>query len=476
MVKRLPLTLFTALLAGCALGPDYQRPAEELPTQWPAAVTQAMTAQTDWAEWWKRYQDPVLDRLVAEALANNLDVRIAAANIAQARAALGLSEAQRYPTHAVQADAARGEGTSELLGGSGSPANTFRIAGTLNYEIDLWGRLSRATEAARAQLLQVSFAADAIRLALVTDVVVGYFDLRAVQQQIRTTTATIESRREAYRLEQSRVRNGASTELTLRQTEAELARAEAQLPLLQRQEAQLRRALARLTGAGAAALLDPPPLPEGELSTLNFSTELPERLPSALLERRPDIRAAEAALIASNANVGVARAAFFPQLNLAGTLGTGAREVGDLFSGPATLWQIGGSVFASVLDFGRRRAVLESAQAARDAAELQYRATVRDAFRDVGNAWTLLETANRRLTALNRQVEALEAAVRLAERRYQIGYAPFLDLLDARRALFDAQLAQIEAARDRLAATATLFKALGGGWGPEAAEYARAGE
>jgi len=468
MVKPLSAFVLSALLAGCAIGPDYQRPAEELPAQWPAPVAAAMTAQTDWAQWWQRYQDPVLDRLVAEALANNLDVRIAAARIEEARAALGLSEAQRYPTLGIQADLARGEPNGSLLAASNGPRTTYRIAGALNYEVDLWGRLTRGTEAARAQLLQVSFAAEALRLALVTDLVVAYFDLRALQQQIRTTEATIESRREAYKLEESRVRNGASTALALRQSEAELSRAEAQLPLLVRQAARLERALALLVGSTAPDVITPQPLPAGELSAIAFSTELPRRLPSALLERRPDIRAAEAGLMAANANVGVARAAFFPQLNLAATLGTGALRAGDLFTGPATLWQLGGSVFASVLDFGRRRAVVDTAEARRDVAELQYRATVRDAFREVGDAWTLLTTADQRLAALNRQVEALQAAVTLAERRYESGYSPFLDLLDARRALFDAQLAQTEAVRDRLAATATLFKALGGGWPSEA--------
>ena len=168
--------------------------------------------------------------------------------------------------------------------------------------------------------------------------------------------------------------------------------------------------------------------------------------------------------MAANAQIGVARANWFPRVNLAATAGSGALAIGSLFSGPAGLWQMAASVLAPVLDFGRRRAELASAEARREIAELQYRATVRDAFRDVGDAWTLLESSSRRLEALNRQVTALEASVVLADRRYANGYSQFLELLDARRALLDAQLAQTEAMRDRLSATAVLFKALGGGW------------
>jgi multidrug efflux system outer membrane protein len=207
-----------------------------------------------------------------------------------------------------------------------------------------------------------------------------------------------------------------------------------------------------------------PILSPGKLSSIGFSTGMVQRLPSELLERRPDIRAAEAGLMAANARIGAARAAWFPTLDLVATMGSGALNAGNLFSGPAALWQVGASVLAPVFDFGRRRAEVDTAEARREGAELQYRATVRNAFREVGDAWTLLDTANTRLEALNRQVVALEAGAVQAERRYANGYSPFLELLDARRALFDAQLAQADATRDRFAATAMLFKAMGGGW------------
>lgn len=455
------VALATALLTGCALGPEYERPQIELPAQWNEGLALSMQEQAEWANWWTRYRDPLLDELVADALANNLEAATAAARIEQARAQLGLARAERYPTLNAQAEASRGENPNQPAGG---PRSTYLVAGALNYEVDLWGRLARSTDAARARLLQVSFTEEALRLAVVTDVVTSYFDLRATERQIRTTQETIESRQQAYELEESRFRNGATTELTLRQAEAELAQAQAQLPLLLGRAAQLRRALATLRGAPIEAVLQGEPMPPRMLTDLAFDTRLPERLPSELLERRPDLRAAEAGLIAANADIGVARASWLPRLNLSATLGSAATDLGDLFTGPAQLWSLGGSVLAPLLDFGRREAQLDSAEAARDVAELQYRATVRDAFREVGDAWTLLETASSRLEALNRQVAALEISAELAQRRYANGYSAFIEVLDARRALYAAQLSQTEALRDRLTATATLFKAMGGGW------------
>jgi multidrug efflux system outer membrane protein len=464
MRKYLPLALTAVLLTGCAVGPDYQRPAERLPNAWPVQVAQAMTGK-ELAQWWTRFQDPELDRLVNQALVNNLDVAIAVARISEARARLGYTEAQQYPRLDAQVDAFRND-----LGRSGEsrgPASSYRVLGVLSYEADLWGRLARSTEAARAELLQVSYTAEAVRLALVTDLVMGYLDLRALQRQVRTTEATIEARQQALTLEQSRFRNGAVPEFTLRRTEAELARAEAQLPMLAGEAAQRARTVALLAGLPASQVIEPPAFKPVELAELGVIGDLPRFLPSELLERRPDIRAAEAGLVAANAEIGVARAAWFPSLNLTAVGGSGALDASDLFSGPAALWELGGSVLAPIFDAGRIRAQVQGAEASREVAELQYRATIRQAFREVGDSWTLLETANARLQAVNRETEALEASVGFAEQRYASGHSSFIELLDARRALFEVQLAQTEAMRDRLSASTQLFKALGGGWEEE---------
>lgn len=463
MVKTLIATLAATVLAGCATGAGYQRPVEELPAQWSAGLQQAQDPRQAWAQWWTRYQDPVLNQLVEAALADNLDAGIAATRIAEARALLGLAEAERYPTLSAQVDANRGAPSGALQGGNGVRTN-LSVAGTLSYEVDLWGRLASASAAARADLLQVSHAADAVRLGLVADVASTYFDLRALQQQVATTESTIDTRRQALTLEQSRFRNGAITQLSLRQAEAELARAEAQLPTQRAQAQQRARALAVLTGKDAAQVMEPAALPAVDIGRIAFSPAVAERLPSELLERRPDIRAAEAGLMANQARIAEARAAWFPRVDLAATLGSGALTAAGLFSGPAALWQVGTSALTPLLDFGRRQAQVDTAEARRDRAELQYRATVRQAFREVGDAWSLVDASSQRLQALNRQVDALQDSAALADRRYASGHSPYLELLDARRALYDAQLAQSEALRDRLSATATLFKAMGGGW------------
>lgn len=462
-VRSLALILVTAALAACTATSDYRRPESSVPTQWPQDLQAAMEEAATEARWWRRYGDPALDQLVEQALASNLDVLAAATRVREARAQLGLTQADRYPTLDAQADASRSDPGLTQAGATG-PRNSFRIAGVLAYEVDLWGRLSGATEAAHARLLQTTHGAQAVQIQLVTDLVTAYFDLRALEDQVRITRDSIDARREAYRLEQAHFRAGATTELTLHQAEAELAQAQAQLPGLSRQAEQARRALAILVGESPAAVFAAQELKPLPLTGLAFSPTLPSRLPSELLERRPDLRAAEAGLKAASIDVDVARTAWLPRLNLAATAGSGAARTSDLFSGPALVWQLGASLFSPLLDFGRRGAAIETAEARRELAELQYRATIRDAFREVGDAWSLLKTATERLTALERQVKALKASLGLAEKRYRNGYSPYLEVLDARRALFTAELARVEAIRDRFTATALLYKTLGGGW------------
>lgn len=475
MKPRLLSVLLLIVLTGCAVGPDYQRPALNLPTQWPAEVRLSMEQRQSWASWWTRYNDPVLNRLVDSALSDNLDIGLAAARVRQARAVLGLSRAREYPTLDARVRSARSEASTltQPLSGTGAQ-DSYHVAAVLGYEVDLWGRLDRATEAAQARLLQSQFSQDAVRLAVITDTVTTYFDWRGAQSRIRITRDAIDAREQAYELERVRFKHGFSPELVLRQAEAELENARAQLPELEAEAQRLWRALAILTGRPASALLEPVALPSAPLAEINYATALPAFMPSRLLERRPDIRAAEAALIGANADIGVAKAAWYPQVNLSLAIGSEALDIGDLFSDPAALWQLGASVVAPLLDFGRRSAQVDSAQALHDAAELQYRATVRNAFVDVGNALTLLETANDRLVVRSREVEALRRAVELAQTRYAAGSIGYLPVLDARRALYRSQLARTDAVRDRLVAATTLFKALGGGWQASAAENKQA--
>lgn len=461
------LILSAGLAAGCMLGPDYQRPEFDMPETWPQDIAAGMEHQEHWMDWWRRYEDPILIQLVETALAENLDINLAAARVREARAALGLRRAAELPVIRGEFDANRQDfGDSSPIGGGGvGPFSDYRLAASLSYEVDLWGRLARATEAARARLLQSSYSQDAIRLNVISETVATYFELRAIQDQIAITNETIHAREESYQLEEARLRFGAASELSLRQAEAELERTRAELPRLQARARNLRRALGILTGDTPRLLVEMDDLPPGSLSDVYFDVSLPAVLPSDMLERRPDIRAAEAALVAANADIGVARANWFPRIDLLAVLGTGSSQsIANLFSGPATLWQLGGSVVQPLLDTGNRRFEIEGAEVRHEVAELEYRASVRNAFVEVGDTWELMVAASDQLEIRGREVEALEAAMRQAQRRYQDGFSSYLEVLDAKRSLFQAQLQQIDSARDRLAATVTLFKALGGGW------------
>lgn len=448
------------LLGACSLTPEYERPELLLPAEWPEPLQEDMAPGAG-AEWWSRFDDPVLDNLIIEALGNNLDIGLAAARLEAARAELGFRRADELPSIGALIEADREN--PGLTGGDTS--SEFLIAGTLSYELDLWGRLSGSTEVARAELLGTAYAEDAVRLGVVTDIISVYYDFRAALERIRITEDTIVSRQESLHLEQVRFRGQDISELPLRQAEAELQTSRAELPAIRAEAIRGRRALAILVGDAQATLQGLEGLGDDELPELSeHAGELPAMLPSDLLERRPDVRAAEAFLIASHADIGVVRANWFPRVDLLALAGTGATQFGDLFTGSANLYEVFGAVTAPILDFGRRQASIDGAVARREAAEMQYRATVMEAFREVGDAWTMLETAEAQLEARDLEVQALINVVAAAERRYRGGYTPYIEVLDAQRALFSAQLSRVDAARDRLVAKATLFKALGGGW------------
>lgn len=455
------LLLSAVALTGCALAPREAPPAIALPAGWnDPAIGQDAAAPM--ADWWRRFGDPALDALVAQALEHNLDLTLAAARIEEARAQLGASRAEQWPTLDAQADASRQRSASGNLDSAGV-RELYSVAGVLGYEVDLFGRLRSATDAARARLLESTYTADALRLTVVTDVVSAYLDLRATERQLAITDATVLTRQEALRLERARLRLGAGTELTLRQAEAALAAARAQAASLRDSLGRTQAALAVLSGASPQALFDRQP-PPGEFATLDLPGQVPGMLPAQLLERRPDIRAAQAALRAADADVGAARALWFPRIDLTALIGSDAARVGDLFSSPAAGWSLGSSLVAPLLDFGRVEAQVAGAQARRAQSQALYRQTVQTAFREVRDALTTLREAQARQRAQTEAVAALTRARELANLQYLGGRGLYLDVLDADRSLLAAQLDLTAAARDARVAAATLHKALGGGW------------
>ncbi|SDK99861.1 outer membrane protein, multidrug efflux system [Franzmannia pantelleriensis] len=465
-ITRLAVPLvFAAVLAGCAVGPDYRAPDIALPDEWPEHVLLAEEERSEWRHWWRQFEDPRLDALVERATAENLDIRLQLARIQEARAQLGLAQAEQLPSVGAQAEAARDRtpATASPFGVE-STDNTFSVAGQLSYEIDLWGRLAREREASEALLEESVFAHDAVRLNVITDVVATYFDLKSAEQQRRITESTLESREETFRLEQIRFDSGETDELALRQAQSELETTRAQLPAQVQRVRSLEGALAALVGLSPAELFDELDFGDTRLDDIALPTGVPTMLPSSLLERRPDIRSAEAGLVAANAGIGVAEASRLPSLNLSGLIGTAAGDTSSLFTSAAQTWGLGATVMGPIFDFGRSRSRIDTAEALAEQAEQQYRATVNMAFNEVRDALVSYETSGERVEATRQQVEAIRRTQELAEVRYREGFVGFIEVLDAQRALLSAELALAEAVRDRLTATATLFKALGGGW------------
>ena len=487
-MRKAILLLAMAGLSACTLGPDYERPAIDLPDSALDSTLLSKNQQDAMAYWWTRYRDPVLNELIDDALDDNLDVALQAARLRQARAELGLANANLYPSISAQAQAARqktsylgsgggaggaGGGSSAGAGGASGGSSSraggqrfdyFSVAATLSYELDLFGGLRRASEQARGLLLSSAYTRDSIRLGVVSDVVSNYMSLRALERQIRVTTDTIATRKKGLDLDRLRYKYGAINKLTLLQTRSLLETARAQLPPLKQRASELRSSLAVLTGRSPREIMAGGTVAPGDFKDVHLPEDLPVVMPSLLVERRPDIRAAEASLIASNANIGVAKARFFPTFNLSAMIGTEALAIDDLFEPFSETQSVSGAITAPILDFGRRQAQYDTAIARRDAAEIMYRQTVRQAFSEVRDALVVVNLTDQRLESVQRQVNAYQETLKLARIRYDVGRTAFFDVLDAQRQLFNSQLDLAEAIRDRFTATANLFKALGGGW------------
>ncbi len=454
---------FLVFLSGCAVGPDYQRPELQLPEQWPPTVATSATPTTDTStHWWQRFKDPILTGLIDRAIADNLSLRLQLERIQEARARLGLASAQRLPSLDAQAEASRRQQSAAVS--TGQLANSFSVMGLLNYEIDLWGRLARGEESATAQLEASRYSHDALQLRVISDLVTTYINLRAAQQQLNITESTLASRYDSLQLQQIRYDGGLIDQLALQQARSEWEATRALLPRQQEQVLLLESALAVLTGMSPAELMSRFDFGERRLTDLHLFRERPAFLPSDLIERRPDIQAAQAALVAANAQVGVATAERLPRFNLAMFIGSVAGEFDDLLGSSSESWGVSGSLLAPVVDFGRNKARRQTAEALRDQAETSYRMAVQTAFREVRDALLLTRTTEERENAIRRQLESAEKTLSLVQVRYEEGYSSFIEVLDAQRQLLGAELALTEAVRDRYTATAALANALGGGW------------
>jgi multidrug efflux pump len=456
------LALFSVLI-GCTLGPDYRRPETPSPAAWrdgrsdPASLAELA--------WWELFADEELRRLVGAALESNKDLGIALARVDQARAQVGIARAAQFP----QVDAGAGATTNRFsenvpLRGQGGETELLTTTVDLNFEIDIWGRLRRASEAARAELLASEDARHTVVMTLVSDVAATYLQLRQLDLERETTQRSVVSRRDSLAIVRERVAAGLTSPLDLRQAEAALAGTAARIPDLERQIAQAENRLSILLGRAPGGIRRGQPL-TGQAAP----PDVPAGLPSALLERRPDIRQAEAGLVAANARIGVAKAAFFPRITLTGAFGVESEALADLFDGPSRIWRFGPGVTVPIFNAGRNRANLALAEARQRESLLRYEQAIQQAFREVEDALVAHRKAREALSAQSTAVQASREALSIAEFRYASGLSNYLDVLDAQRTLLTEEVAEGRTLLAQLVAVVQLYRALGGGWeaGPE---------
>ncbi|MGO1070321.1 efflux transporter outer membrane subunit [Lysobacter sp. CA199] len=450
------LAIAAGLLAGCvSIAPPPQ--LAEPPPAWRDAPGAGVAVQRDW---WRGYNDPVLAELVETALSHNTDLRLAAARVAEARALLDAQGAAQAPTLDLSGAATRSRSVSAATGRaaiSDVSQPQFQAA----YEIDLWGRLSALTDAARANLLASQTGADSARLSVAAGVASAYLGLRASDARLEVAQRTLLSRENALKLAQRRFDTGYTSRLELAQAQAEYRATAQVVPQLQLAIRRQEDALSVLLGRAPAAL------PRGKALVDIAAPALPAAgVPSQLLRRRPDIAQAEAQIAASDASLAAARAQLLPSLRLTGTLGS--LESSVLHGDPIRVWSVGGSVLAPLFNGGRLRAQARASAARRDQAVLGYQKTVLTAFAEVEDALAAIERLREQREQALLQQQALTDALRIAHNRYNEGYAAYLDELDAQRNLFNAELTVLQLQGDALTAEVNLYKALGGGWEPVA--------
>jgi multidrug efflux system outer membrane protein len=456
MIKQLTFALLAAgMLGGCSLAPTYQRPPLPVAASYPTDTVnpQGNSAAIGWRNF---FPDPRLRELIASALDNNRDLRVAALRIEEARAQYNIQSADQLPTISGSAGASR---SRSFVNGIPVVGNAFQVGlGMTAFELDFFGRVRSLKEAALAQYLSTGEAHLAARISLIAEVAKAYLAERAFSEQYDLAKRTLEGREQGYKLAKQRFDVGASSALDLRQEEVLVQTARVSLATLTRQRAQALNALTLLVGKSLTGLPAAHSLAEQKIVT-----GIPAGLPSELLTQRPDIRAAEQSLIAANANIGAARAAFFPRISLTAGIGTASNELSGLFDDGSGTWSFVPQLVLPIFDAGRNRANLSLTEVRKNIAVANYEKTIQTAFREVSDALAARAPLEDQITAQQEVVKAQQARLTLSRQRYQGGVASSLDVLDAERALFTAQQDLIQARLLRLTNAVDLYRALGGG-------------
>lgn len=462
----LSIVAVSGLLGGCVVSSvDPQKPELPLPAALPAQSEQTVALPDPW---WTLFNDETLNSLIEEALDHNPDVAIAAARVAQSRAVLGITNADRWPAIDLQGNVTRSKDSAYVNSTPGIDLHQtiYTVQGGASFELDLWGKYLRASQSAREQLLNTEYGREATKLSLTGDVARSYFSLIAAARQLARGRDTLTTRVESLRIEKLRFDAGESDEFTFKRAEADAAATRTSVHQLELDVVRRTNALGVLLGRSPQDLVDR--AIRAEKNELPAVATLPAALPSSVLERRPDIGAAEAALNASAYDIGVARAQMFPSISLTGAFGSVSTELDNLFKTPAEAWSAAGGILQPIFQGGRLRSNLKRAEAVREERKAQYARTVQNAFREVLDSLQGQSLIAGVSQANADQVAALTRATELAELRYDQGDIAYIDLLDVRRGLFQAQIDEVAAQRDALLNTVDLALAIGGGLGARA--------
>jgi multidrug efflux system outer membrane protein len=454
--------VLATMVAGCTVGPNYKRPVVTTPEafrgQPPAtapggAAAPASTASFGDERWAGVFQDAPLRDLIKTALTENYDLRIAATRILQAQAVYGITRSDQFPTidGNVQAQAQHGGTVGDKTVGGGA------LGGSAAWELDFWGKFRRATEGARAQILATEWGRRAIVTSLIGEIATSYYELRALDLQLDISKRTLDSRRESLRLTQVREQGGVTSLVDVRQAEQLVHTASGEIVDLQRRIEQQENFINLLLGH------NPGPVARGlALTEQPHAPDLPAGLPSALLDRRPDVQQAEQLIVAANAQIGVAKAAYFPQITLTGSGGVASAALASLFTSGA--WSVAGAAVQPIFNAGRTRSQVALADARTQEAVLTYQQTIQQAFREVSDALVGYSRSREFRSTQELLVASAQDARRLADLRYEGGTTSYLEVLDSESRLFAAELGLVQAQLSEISAFVDIYRALGGGW------------
>jgi len=452
------------LLTGCMIGPDYVKPAVDVPTAFRYDNEGAQeTANT---AWWKQFQDPVLDALIIEALANNRNIKIAAANVEQAAGILTLTRSPLFPQIGYSGTGTRQRGSevgaTPLSANVPNPQTSYQVLASASWEIDLWGRIRRLSEAAQAELFATEEAWRGVIMSLVASVASNYIQLLGLDEQLVVSKRNMATYAESVKLFELRFKYGVVSQMNVEQARTQYETAVATIPQIESQIAQTENALSILLGRNPGSILRGKTIHELDLPAV------PAGLPSDVLANRPDIRQAEQNLVAANAQIGAARALYFPTISLTGAFGYASSDLSDLFKGPARVWNYAGSLTGPIFTGGAITGQVKQAEAGRKASLLNYELTIQGSFADVENTLVVRKKLMEQILAQERLVRANSEYVRLARLQYDGGYAPYSTVLQAEQQLFPSELNYAQSRAAAFISLVNIYKAMGGGWIVEA--------